>query len=120
MGQKRSSPGPSSGSADGGAGAGCLLTGADDEAYQWYHRAYRLSPGALDAHESLTGLAMTEFMRGNDEAAVEWAQGSLAPFSEWRFTYGVLAAANARLGRLPEAAAAVERARALAPRSTID
>ena len=50
------------------------MTGAYDEAYQWYHRAYRLSPGAPDAHESLTGLAMTEFMRGNDEAAIEWAE----------------------------------------------
>jgi TolB-like protein/tetratricopeptide (TPR) repeat protein len=102
------------------AGAGCLITGAYDEAYQWFHRAYRLSPGALDAHESLTGLALTEFMRGKDEAAIEWAQRSLATFNDWLFTYEVLAAANARLGRLQEAAAAVDRYRALAPRATIE
>jgi TolB-like protein len=102
------------------AGAANLWRGSLDTAYECYLRGYQLSPGAADAHWSLSGLGMVETLRGNYEAGIEWSLRALATFNEWPLTYRVLAAAYAQLGRMDEAAAAIKRLREIAPHSTLE
>jgi adenylate cyclase len=90
-----------------------------DAASACFLRAVRLSPGAPDAYWSLTGEGWVQLERGNFEAALEWSRRSLATSNEWPMTYYTIAAANALLGRMDEARAAIGKLRALAPQVTL-
>jgi TolB-like protein/Tfp pilus assembly protein PilF len=100
-------------------GTANLLAGDLDAASACYLRAYRLSPGAPDAFWSLTGEGWVQLERGNFEGALEWSRRSLSTFNEWSFTYLTIAAANALLGRMDEARAALAKLLELAPQTTL-
>lgn len=101
------------------AGAGNRRSGAIDEAYRCYARAYELSPGAPEAYQSLHGMGAMEMIRGNHERAIEWCLKSLATFNDWVFTYATLATSYGALGRMDEAGAMVRRIQDLRPDLTI-
>lgn len=96
-----------------------MLAGDLDEAESCYRRAYQLSPGALEASESLAGIGFARFFKGDYDGAIEWLEQSRASQAEWPPTYWMLAAAYAHLGREVEARAAVERLLAFAPHTTL-
>ncbi|MGN6101764.1 MAG: winged helix-turn-helix domain-containing protein [Devosia sp.] len=89
------------------------------EARSCFRRVFRTNPGAPDAFQSLTGLAMVEVVDNNLEAAVTLCEQSLATFNEWPYTYLTLAAAYAFLGRAEEARANVDRLLELIPGLTL-
>ena len=96
-----------------------MLAGDLDEAETCYRRAYQLSPGALEASESLAGIGFARFFKGDYEGAIEWLEQSRASQAEWPPTYWMLAAAYAHLGRETQARAAVERLLTFAPHTTL-
>jgi tetratricopeptide (TPR) repeat protein len=89
------------------------------EARSYFARALKISPGAPDAFQSLTTLAMVEVVDDNAEAAVALCQRALSTFNEWPFTYIALAAAYAYLGRAEEARSTVDRILQLVPGLTV-
>ncbi len=74
-----------------------------DEADDVLRRVYRLSPQGMQLPVSLTGLAHVAMIRGEYEAALGWAEKSLAVSARFDATYWMLIAANAHLGRLDTA-----------------
>jgi TolB-like protein/Flp pilus assembly protein TadD len=92
-----------------------LLVGDTDRALQYFLRSIKLSPNAPDIFSAISGVATLEFMRGNDELAVEWCERSLSTFKEWPMTYWTLVPALALLGRVDEAEAALAKLMAIAP-----
>ena len=86
-----------------------------DPAFDCYARAYRLSPGAPDVFWSLTGMGWVELERGNDAAALDWFDRSLATGNDWALTHTGRIAALALSGQRDEAQRAVQRFRAVAP-----
>jgi TolB-like protein len=66
-------------------------------------QAIRLSPGDAGAHWALTAIAHAQMILGNYEAALTWAERSLAMNASFPATYWMLVAANAHLGRMNEA-----------------
>lgn len=84
-----------------------------------FARAYVLSPGGLEAHESLSGQGFARFFMRDYERAAELLQRSLAIFIDWPPTYWILASALAHMGRLEEARATLERLRIIAPHTTL-
>jgi TolB-like protein len=92
-----------------------LKAGDLDAANECYARAYRLSPGAPDAFWTLTGLGWVEVQRGNDAAALEWFDRSLATGNEWPFTLLGIVAASALSGQQERAKGALARRRRIAP-----
>jgi TolB-like protein/Tfp pilus assembly protein PilF len=101
------------------AGIANAQSGDLDEARSYFTRALKISPGAPDAFQSLTGLAMVELVDGNAEEAVTLCQQSLSTFNEWPFTHITLAAAYACLGRAREARSSVARIQELIPGLTV-
>ena len=96
-----------------------MLAGDLDKAEACYRRAYQLSPGAPEAYESLAGIGFALFLKGEDEAALEWLEQSLATLVDWPPTYWMLTAAYAHLGRLDEARTMLQRLIAFAPQTSI-
>jgi TolB-like protein len=90
-----------------------------DEARSYFARALKISPGAPDVFQVLTGWAMAEVVDGNPEKAVTLCQQSLSTFNEWPFTYLTLASAYAFLGRPLEARSSVDRVLELMPGLTV-
>jgi tetratricopeptide (TPR) repeat protein len=95
------------------------LFGDLDRSEQCYRRVLKLSPNAPDIFNAITLLGTIEFMRGNDELAVEWCEPSLATFKEWPMTYWTLVPALALLGRVEEAKAALAKLMVIAPGTTL-
>ncbi len=83
------------------AGFGQLLGGSLEEALALFDRVIRLNP--RDTSGAMTGIAHAQMCLGQYEEALDWAGRSLAenPNTDW--TYWVLIAGNAYLGRLDEA-----------------
>lgn len=102
------------------AGANYMSAQLFDRSYECFLRAYRLSPGAPDAYQCLTGIGDGEVRRGNYEIGIEWLQRSLATLHEWPLTYYPLVAAYAYLDRMEEAKAALKRLREISPHTTIE
>lgn len=80
-----------------------LHCGDINDADESLQRVYRLSPQGLFLPVSLTGLAHVAMIRGDYEAALGWAEKSLAVSARFDATYWMLIAANAHLGRLDAA-----------------
>lgn len=95
------------------------LFGLQEESIRYHKRALALSPGAPEAYQSLFGIAASNLILGNNEAAIEWALKSLATFNDWIFTYIALTCAYANLDRMDEAQAMLKRVRELSPHLTI-
>jgi TolB-like protein len=85
-----------------------------------YKRAYTLSPGGLEAYESLAGVGFTYYLRGSYETAIEWLERSRATLVDWPPTYWMLGAALAHLGRMDEARETVRRLKTIAPHTTLE
>jgi TolB-like protein len=96
------------------------LYGDLDRSEQCYRRVLKLSPNAPDIFNAITLLGTVEFIRGNDEVAVEWCERSLATFNEWPMTYWTLVPALAHLGRIDEARVALAKLMAIAPGTTLE
>jgi len=101
------------------AGYANAQAGSLEEARSHFTRVLKIGPGAPDAFQCLTGLAMVEVVDDNSERAVALCEQSIATFNEWPFTYMTLAAAYAYLGRAEEARSAVERLLELIPGLTV-
>lgn len=85
------------------AGVGHLLCGSLNLAMAYFQRAIELTPGNVEAHYSLTGIAHAQMILGNYAEAVSWATRSLALNSQYDPTYWMLIAAHAQLGHTEEA-----------------
>lgn len=86
-----------------------------DEAIACHARFLRLSPGLPEAFWSMTGMARAHLAAGRIEEALTWGLRGLDASEGVDFTHAVVAAAYAHLGRPEEAAAALDRARAIWP-----
>jgi tetratricopeptide (TPR) repeat protein len=78
-------------------------------------RALQLSPGAPDAYACMTHLSSANLFSGRYEEAVEWARRSIDLEKEFVFSYMHLAIAQAQLGNLAAARAAMKATLALRP-----
>ena len=96
-------------------GTANLMSGDLEEASGCHLRAIKLSPNAPDAFWALSGKAAVELQRGNFEQAVDWALRSLQTSNDWPVTYWALVPAYAKLGKMNEARAALQRLLQLAP-----
>ena len=96
-----------------------MLAGDLDEAETCYRRAYQLSPGALEASESLAGVGFSKFFKGDYEGAINWLEQSRATLADWPPTFWMLAASYAQLGQRAAASAAVARLLEIAPNTTV-
>ena len=94
------------------------MAGAPAEAFEYNRRAYELSPGGPEAYDALFGMAGSELVMGNDEAAIHWALKSLATYKDLLLTYVTLTSAYANLGRMDEARAMLLKVRELSPHLT--
>ena len=101
------------------AGTANAQAGDLGEARSCFARALKISPGAPDAFQSLTTLAMVEVVDDNAEKAVALCQQALSTFNEWPFTYMTLAAAYGYLGRAEEARSAIDRVLEFVPGLTV-
>jgi TolB-like protein len=78
-------------------------------------RALQLSPGAPDAYACMTHLSSANLFSGRYEEAAEWARRSIDLEKEFVFSYMHLAIAQAQLGNLAAARAAMKATLALRP-----
>jgi tetratricopeptide (TPR) repeat protein len=101
------------------AGWANIFAGDIGEAMTLLERARTLSPADPTAFYVLTGLGMAHALQGRYEEAVALAGASAALYGDWDATYGVLAFANAHLGRLDDARAAAAKLQALLPGITV-
>ncbi len=95
------------------------MYGLQEDSIRYHKRALALSAGAPEAYQSLFGIAASNLILGNNEAAIEWAMKSLATFNDWIFTYIALTCAYTNLNRMDEARATLKRVRELSPHLTI-
>jgi Tfp pilus assembly protein PilF len=84
-----------------------------------FQRAYRLSPGGLEAHESLAGQGHCRLFMGDFASAAEILQRGLALSVDWPPIYWGLASAQAHLGQLEEARSTLERLKSVWPHFSI-
>ena len=101
------------------AGLVNLHCGSVADALTYFHRAMRLSPHDPLAYVSLTGIAHCHMVLGDFDAALTWAKRSLTLNPNYVFTYWMLIASNAQLGRMEEARKFLDQFRTLAPEVTI-
>ena len=101
------------------AGVTALHFGDLDDALIYFHRAIRLNPRDASVAWPLTGIAHAEMIKGNFAEALRWAEKSLALNPQFIFTYWMLIAASAHLGRIDEAQRWLARFRVLGPEVTI-
>lgn len=86
-----------------------VMLGDPERGKAGYLRALEIVPEALDSYELLVGVGLAEFMMGQFEAALAWAQRSLAVNSDWIGAHWLAIAALGQLGRRPEAEEVVRR-----------
>jgi len=99
----------------------CNMTVGDlNLAEEAYKRAYTLSPGGLEAYESLAGVGFVHFFRRDFETAIEWLERSRATLVDWPPTYWMLAAAYALAGRLDRAGETISQLLTIAPHTTLE
>lgn len=101
------------------AGWGQVFAGDLDEGLTHLERARELSPSDPTAFYVLSGLGMAHALQGRYEEGVALASASAALYDAWDATYSVLAFANAGLGRLEAARAALEKLLRLSPGLTV-
>jgi TolB-like protein/Tfp pilus assembly protein PilF len=101
------------------AGIVDLHCGNVEDALAHFHRAIRLNPGDPSAHLPLVGIAHVHMIRGDYDEALVWATRALAVSPNNHFSYWMLIAASALLGRMGEAHRFLKEFRKIAPAATI-
>ena len=96
-------------------GIACLLAGDLAEGEFCLQRSIRLNPNEFNAHWQLTGIAHIRMVEGRYEAALEAANRSLGINPGYDATYWMIIAANAYLGRMDEAHAALKKLQEISP-----
>jgi tetratricopeptide (TPR) repeat protein len=96
-----------------------LFAGNLDDVIACGMRSMQLSPGAPDNYSCLEHIAQAHYYAGRFTEGAEWAQRSIDLEKVFAFSYLVLAASNAHLGRSEEAQAAMKVALTLRPDFTI-
>ena len=96
-----------------------MLCGDLDESEACALRAWRLSPGSPEVHETLAGIGFAHFFKRDFEGAIEWATKSIETLVEWPPAYWTLTSSLAHLGRFDEARAALARLRTIAPNTSV-
>jgi TolB-like protein/Tfp pilus assembly protein PilF len=96
-----------------------MLAGDLEKAEGCYRRAYQLSPGALESHESLAGIGFCCFFKKDYPGAIDWLEQSRATLVDWPPTYWWLTAAYAYLGQLDEAGVRLQRLLKIAPHTSL-
>lgn len=97
------------------AGICNMLCGDPVKAEDHYSRSFRLSPGAPEASESLGGIGLARFAKGDFAAAIEPLESARAALADWPPIYWTLTAAYALLGRLDDASRLVEQSMRVSP-----
>ena len=91
------------------------FAGEAERAIEWGERGIRLSPFDPWAFSAFHALTLGHFYRGRYEAAADAAYKAVQSNPAFSFSYMLLAAPLAKLGRLEEAKAAAARALELQP-----
>ena len=100
-------------------GAIYQIAGDPEKGLRCIEDAIRVSPGDPGAFIFYTAAALGNLLCGRPAEASEYARQSARIYADWDTTYRVLGAAEAELGRLDEARAAVGKLRRLAPNITL-
>jgi tetratricopeptide (TPR) repeat protein len=93
--------------------------GDADRGIEWGERALRLSPFDPMSQAPLLSITLGRFQRGEAEAAAEAAHKVFQASPYWSLAHVVLAATQARLGRLAAAKSAADRVLELQPGFTV-
>ncbi len=101
------------------AGVLTMHCGDLDRAMDYFDRALRLGGHEPHSRFALTGIAHVQILRGNFDAALDFAARSLAINDRFDASYWMLIAANAHLGRMEEAHVWREALLTIAPGITI-
>ncbi len=101
------------------AGHAYRMNGQYDDAIACSMRALELMPGAPEAFWNLLGIANCHLGTGRFEEAVTWCRRALEANSKVIWTYAMLAAAYAHLGRREDAGAALQSLLGLRPGMTV-
>jgi TolB-like protein/class 3 adenylate cyclase/Tfp pilus assembly protein PilF len=96
-----------------------ILGGEVDRGIEWGERALRLSPFDPMSYAPLLAIALGRFQRGDDEAAVEAARKASQANPYFSFAHTMLAATQAKLGRMDAAKVAAARVLELEPGYTV-
>ena len=99
-------------------GIASFWAGEYDDAERYLLRAVRLNPNDYSGQWILTRLAHLRIYQGRFEEALDWASRAYAVAPGNPITHTMLVAANAHLGRLPEAGRWVEVLRRSSPETT--
>ncbi|MDJ0947417.1 MAG: adenylate/guanylate cyclase domain-containing protein [Alphaproteobacteria bacterium] len=95
------------------------FAGDGERAIEWGERAIRLSPVDPMNYAPWLSITLAQFQRGAYEAASEAAHKTFQANPDWSSAHFLLAATDAKLGRLDEAKAAAMRVLELQPGFTI-
>ena len=99
------------------AGVAHIICGDLDEAVRLFRKVIRLNP--MDAGTAYLGLSHVAMCRGDYEASADWATRALSMIPDFGVAHWMLIAANAYLGRMDAARAALAAYLATAPGVTI-
>jgi DNA-binding winged helix-turn-helix (wHTH) protein/tetratricopeptide (TPR) repeat protein len=100
-------------------GLGQIQTGRFEDALATFKQADRFDTPQVSRWTWMVGAGWANMLMGRAEDAVPWLQQSIAITAASGRTHMLLAAAYQQLGRTDEARAAMEKARALRPGSTV-
>ncbi len=100
-------------------GHGKLLLGQVEETEAHIQRALRLSPRDTHAYLWCMFAGLAKFYLGKEEDTVAWMRRSIEANRNFPSSYFILAAALARLGRLPEARSEAQAGLAINPTFTV-
>jgi Flp pilus assembly protein TadD len=100
-------------------GDGKMLLGRPEETEAHVQEALRLSPRDNRTYLWCLFAGLAKFHLGNEEEAVAWLRRSVEINRSFPGSHFLLAAALARLGRLPEARSEVREGLAIVPISTV-
>ena len=100
-------------------GDGKLLLGQPEETEAHIQEALRLSPRDTHVYLWCMFAGLAKFQLGREEEAVVWLRRSIDANRNYPSSHFILAAALARLGRLPEARSEVRAGLAINPTFTI-
>lgn len=91
------------------------LNGETDGAIVHFEHAVRLSPLDAEMFRMQAGTALAHFFAGRFDSAASWAERAARSLPSFLMAIGIVAASQAKAGRLEEARATMQRLRELDP-----